>query len=119
MENESHIRSMKAAIWGFFLIALGAVLLLERFGILEAPIAGHLWPAVFLVIGITHLIERRPGSAAMFLLLGAWFFACTFEWRGLSYHNSWPLVLVAVGAGMVIRALSGEDPRRRRGGETS
>jgi hypothetical protein len=37
---------------------------------------------------------------------------------GLGWHNSWPLLLVAVGIGMVVKALTGEDGRRwppRRG----
>jgi hypothetical protein len=38
--------------------------------------------------------------------------ACEFGWYGLDYHNSWPLVLVAVGAGIVVRALGGEPKRR-------
>ena len=104
--------SGRSLVWGVFLMALGAAFLLDRLDVVNMPNLGSLWPLVFPVIGIGHLAEGRPGQALTFLLLGVWFFACEFEWYGLDYHNSWPLVLVAVGAGIVVRALVGESRRR-------
>jgi len=102
----------KALVWGFFLIVLGSAFLLDRMGVVDMPELGRLWPAVFAVIAVSHFAEGRLGGAITFLMLCAWFFACEFEWYGLDYHNSWPLVLVAVGAGIVVRALGGEPKRR-------
>ena len=95
MEGEGGIRSTKSIIWGLFFIALGGAFLLERFGVVEVPTVGRLWPLVFVVIGLTHFVERRPGSALTFILMGAWFMACNEGWFGLDYRNSWPLLLVA------------------------
>ena len=128
MERESELQTAKVAgegvtvprksmLWGLFLIAIGLVFLLERFGVLEVPALGRLWPIVFIVIGISRAFERRYGGALMFTLMGAWFLACTFDWMGLTFRNSWGLVLVAVGGGMVVRSLTGEDERGRRGKE--
>jgi hypothetical protein len=50
----------------------------------------------------------------MSLLLAAWFFAVTFDWGGLTYANSWPLALVAIGVGVVIGAITGEDRRGQK-----
>jgi len=113
MNQDEGIRNTKALVWGFFLIALGMAFLLDRFGTWDFPGLGQLWPLVFVVIGVNQLIERRPGSALTMTLLGAWFLACEFDWQGLTYRNSWSLVLVAVGAGIVLRSLTGEDRRRR------
>jgi len=119
MERDERTRKGKSLVWGIFLIALGSAFLLDRLGAVDMPSLGSLWPAVFGVIGIAHIAEGRLGSALTFLLLGVWFFACEFEWYGLDYHNSWPLVLVAVGAGIVVRALGGERRSRvREGGES-
>src|SRR5262245_53972799 len=106
--------SLSSIVWGLFLIALGGAFLLQRFGMLDLPSLGRIWPLVFLPIGITHLFDRRPGSGIMFLLMGGWFIAVEYEWMGFTYRNSWPLLLVVFGTGMVIEALSGEDRRRRR-----
>ncbi|HEY2953673.1 MAG TPA: DUF5668 domain-containing protein [Candidatus Eisenbacteria bacterium] len=113
------MRPARMLVWGFFLIALGGAFLLERLGWFEMPNLGRMWPVVFAVIATINIAEGRLGSALTFLMLCAWFFACEFGWYGLDYHNSWPLVLVAVGAGIVVRALRGE-PRWgvREGGES-
>ena len=112
-------RARKSLVWGVFLMLLGGAFLLDRAGVVELPNAGRLWPLVFGVIAINHLIEGKLGGAVTFILLGIWFFACEFHWYGFDYHNSWPLVLVAVGAGIVVRALRGEPRRRLWGGGES
>ena len=113
MRHENGTGSRKTLVWGLFLIALGGVFLLGRLGLVEVRWVGELWPAVFFAIAANHFMDRRPGSGVMFTLMGVWFFACTFGWLGLTYRNSWGLLLVAVGLGIVIRAISGEEPRRR------
>ena len=108
MKMDDGTRRVRRLIWGLFLIALGGAFLLERFGVFVMPPVSQLWPAVFFVIAIADLASRRYGQAVMFTVLGAWFFACEFEWKGLTYGNSWGLALVAVGASLVVGALSGD-----------
>ena len=106
----------RSLIWGIFLVALGAGFLLDQMGVVHMPRLWDLWPVVFLVIGTAHIAEGRLGSALTFLLIGAWCFACEFGWYGMDFHNSWPVILVAVGAGIVVRALGGERRRVPEGG---
>jgi hypothetical protein len=100
-------------VWGVFLIVLGAGFLLDQLHLFDMPSIGELWPAIFFVIALLNAGEGRLGSALTFVVLGFWFFACEFRWYGFRYGNSWPLVLIAVGAGIVVRALGGERPRGR------
>jgi hypothetical protein len=113
-ECETKTRRAPAVFWGLFLVALGVAFLLERAGVLPFGDVWQLWPVVFWVIAVNNAWERRWGSALMFLLLGAAFLAANYNWWGLTYSTSWPLILVAVGVGMVVRSLTGEQPRRRR-----
>ena len=117
MAQDEGIRSMKKVVWGIFLIALGGLFLIERFQPWGFAGLGEWWPLILIVIGITRLMERRVGSALTMILLGAWFLAVTSGWLGLTYGNSWSLVLVAVGVGIVVRALTGEERRRCRAPE--
>ena len=119
VERELRRRATKSLVWGIFLVALGSAFLLDRLHVVDLPSLGSLWPAVFFVIATGHVAEGRLGSALTFTLLGAWFFACEFGWYGLDYGNSWPLVLIAVGAGIVVRALRSEPRRREREGGPS
>jgi membrane-associated HD superfamily phosphohydrolase len=106
-------RPMRRLVWGLFLIAIGSLFLLDHMGMLRVPNVGTLWPAIFIAIALIHVLEGRFGSALTFLILGFWFFACEFGWYGFNYGNSWPLVMIAVGAGIVVRALGGEPGRGR------
>ena len=112
MERDDAARSTRALIWGLFLIALGGAFLLEQFGMVTMPVAGLVGPAALMVVALTHFLARRPGSGVMFTLIAAWLVAVNLGWTGMTYRNSWGLLLVAVGAGIVVRALSGEEPRR-------
>jgi hypothetical protein len=103
-------REMRKVVWGLFLIGIGALFLLERFGAIAA--IGEWWPLFFVVFGITHLVEGRFGGALNMFLLGGWFLAVTHGWYGLTWTNSWPLALVAVGLGIVVKAVTGEDDGR-------
>ncbi len=119
MELETNSHRNRRILWGVSLIALGGLFLVARAGWVDVLELSHWWPAVLVVIGVSRLLDRRPGVGAMLMLMGLAFFAAELRWLGLSYRNFWPLLLVAVGVGIVIRALSGEDARcatRRVGG---
>jgi hypothetical protein len=114
MERYEGVRGVKRAIWGVFLIGLGVLFLLERTGTWGFHGLEAWWPLILIVVGITRAVEGRFGAAVGWVLLGAWFLAVTSHWHGLTYLNSWPLILIAVGVSIVLKALTGEDRRRRR-----
>jgi len=99
----------KRILWGLFLMGLGAVLLLMQLGVVRIPGLWRFWPVVFGVTAVGQLTERKPGAAATSVLVGVAFFAAQFGWLGLSYRSFWPLLVIAVGVGMAMAAISGED----------
>ncbi|HET7224540.1 MAG TPA: DUF5668 domain-containing protein [Candidatus Eisenbacteria bacterium] len=111
------MRGIKSPAWGVFIILLGVLLLLERFGVFHYP-EGTFWPLLLAMLGVSALIERRIGSSVLFLLLAGVFLAFTLHWHGLSYARGWPLLMVAVGVAIVVSALTREGMGRhnlRRG----
>ncbi len=120
MEANERIEAVKRSlnksrlVWGLALVALGVLLLLDRFGPWQLPGIGQLWPVALFVFALGRLLDGRPGGALTLAALGAWFLAVEFHWYGMHWGNSWPLALVAVGLGIVVRALTGEDRRRLR-----
>jgi hypothetical protein len=129
MPRDERSRATKRLIWGIFLIGVGSVFLLDHLGIVEIPSLSNLWPAVFFLFAVGRIVEGQFGSALTNLLIGVWLFACVFGWHGLRYGNSWPIVLIAIGAGIVVRAVDREPPiwarsqwgsrRREREGDES
>jgi hypothetical protein len=98
-------RSWGRGVTGGVLIALGVAFLLMNFGLWHYGSVNRLWPLVFFVIALGQLASptpRRVGSAAFFVVLGFWFFGCLNNWYGMSYMNSWPLLLVGSGLDMLL-----------------
>ena len=93
--------------WGLLLIAAGTFLLLGRLGI--ADFSGTLrkfWPLIVVIIGLSKLFHRRSAWAGLWMIaLGAWLQAVTLHVHGFTYQSSWPLLLVVLGAGIILRTI--------------
>ncbi len=112
METEIRTPSTKSVLWGLFLMLLGTAFLIDRLHILHLPPFETLWPVIFFVIAAGRFIDGRVGAGVSGVLIGTWLLACTTHWNDMTFSSSWPLALIAVGTGIVIRALTGEDRRR-------
>jgi len=105
-------RDWRRLIWGVVLMLYGGLFLADRSGSLP-PWAQEFrwWPLIVITIGLSKLILPRSaneiGSCVTTTLLGLWFLFAANEWFGFTFQNSWPLALVAAGAGMVARSLAG------------
>jgi hypothetical protein len=97
--------------WGFALIIVGAFLLVERFGGLPDWLGDYAWWGGLVVLfGLVTLGTARRaesvGTGVTLTLLGAWFLVVTNHVLGFRWYNSWPLALVAAGAGTVAHAIA-------------
>lgn len=111
--------------WGFALIIVGAFLLIERFGGMPYWFGDYAWwGGLVVLLGLVALgTARRAGSVGTgvtLTLLGVWVLLVTNHVLGFGWYNSWPLALVAAGAGTVAHAIAAhwlpdtKRPRRRR-----
>ena len=110
MNGSQHRRVTGDLTWGLLLIAVGVVALLAQLGQLPADAWRRGWPLLLVVMALGQLVTgydspRRVGSAVTMALVGGWFLVVQAGWHGLRLSNSWPLALVAVGAGTMVRAL--------------
>lgn len=118
-------RDVKRVVWGVVLILAGVFLLLERFVELPGWLGNYQWwggivVALGLITIATASRAESVGSGVTLSLLGLWFVIVTNHVFGFSWYNSWPLALVAAGAGTVAHAIAANwlpdtrRPRRRR-----
>jgi hypothetical protein len=96
---------------GILLMSVGVIMLLHFYGALPFWMeGGEWWPLVIIAFGVWRLAmmccARHLGSGVAWTLIGAWCLAVTAHWHGLTWHNSWPLLLVASGIGIVIRSIA-------------
>jgi LiaF transmembrane domain len=100
--------------WGLFLIAAGAILLLQRLGVADMSwTMRHFWPLIIIVIGVSKLFHRGTIWASLWMMaIGVWLQMVTLHIYGFTYRSSWPLLLIILGGGMVLRTIA-ESARRR------
>ena len=103
--------------WGLLFIAAGTILLLHRLGIADFSwTMRRFWPLIIIVIGASKLFHRGTIWAGLWLMsIGAWLQMVTLHIYDFTYASSWPLLLVILGGGMIVRTIA--DSVRRRNAE--
>jgi hypothetical protein len=104
-------RNWRRLGWGAVLIVVGLAILAERFKLLPPlPLDKSWWGVLIMLLGGLALVRPRRavdvGNGVSFLFFGAWFVLATIGAYGLTWKTSWPLALVAVGAGTVAHAIA-------------
>jgi hypothetical protein len=118
MNGKRHIDGDQI-FWGLFLIAAGTVLLLGRLGIADFSwMLRKFWPLFIVIIGMSKLFHRKSVWSGLWMIaVGAWLQAVTLHFHDFTYESSWPLLLIILGAGVVVRTIV-ESARRRDAGES-
>lgn len=93
---------------GSILVTLGIMFLVDRMGLFQVYEIWTYWPVVFIVIGFSQFMGPggpwRFGRGLANILLGLAFLAIFQNWSGLTWRTGWPLLLIAIGVGMVARS---------------
>lgn len=109
-------------IIGLLLLAAGAALLLDNFGLLDAWYVIRLWPAGLILIGLTMLFQARRGAGRLaggfWILVGAWLLLGNLRVLRLDLWDLWPVPLVLVGAHLIWQAVQGSTVPRDREADT-
>lgn len=114
--HASH-RQRRQVIWGLTLIAFGIAYLLQRDDDTAVARLWLYWPWVLVAFGVNNMLPptdgRRFVDGLSQVLFGAWFWITVEGWWGLTFSNSWPLLIVVGGLGMVLQPLANRYfPRR-------
>lgn len=115
---------MAPLVGGLLLLALGIVFLAEELGLADLGWAfERLWPLLIVALGVSKLLDPGKRRGGIWITaLGLWLLVGTLELWNLDIGDSWPLLLVFAGFGIVLDALLGKpgaepttSPRTRRG----
>lgn len=106
----SGIRGHRHLATGLALILIGVLFLLDNLRIVDLRLAWDAWPLSIVLFGVVRLIDSRDRSTGLWLVaIGLWLFVNEYELWGLSYGDSWPLLVVVVGISMVFKAMRGSQ----------
>jgi hypothetical protein len=100
-------RGVGSAIVGIGVLAVGAVLLLDNFGLVEGEDLFQYWPVLLVLIGVSHLVRPR-GSRCLFsgliwIAIGAVILLSNLGYIGFEIWDLWPVALVIAGANLILR----------------
>lgn len=102
----------EGAVFGILIMALGVALLLDRVGVVSLFGYSTIWPFLVIAFGLVKLSHRRNDGrreGGWWVLFGVWILLN--EMRILRFRDSWPLMLVAIGIGMVWKEAVRRRPR--------
>jgi len=92
---------------GTLFIFIGTVLLLQKLDIIYLEeLLGirsiwSAWPIVFVLIGIGKIVNsptlKQVGEGIWWIFLGSWLYVSINHVYGLSFSETWPAMIIAVG----------------------
>jgi hypothetical protein len=100
--------------WGLLLLAAGTILLLSRLHVIDISwTTRRFWPLIVIIVGLSHLFHRKTIWSGLWIIgVGVWLQMVTLHIYGFTYQSSWPLLLVILGGGMIVRTIAGAIQRR-------
>ena len=106
-------RGFGTAILGIGVLAVGAILLLDNFGLVEGENLFAYWPVLLILVGISHFVRpegsRRYLAGSIFIAVGAIILLSNLGMISFGIWDLWPVILVIVGLSLILK------PFRRKG----
>lgn len=114
--------NLNRLIWGFFLIALGAMLLAVNLGMVVPRSVLNYWPFLLIATGGAKLLFANDGkdSGGGFWLVLAGLYGWISIWNlwGLNWATAWPIFVIAGGISVLMKpAFSRRGRRSESSGE--
>ena len=98
-------------ILGLVLLVVGASMLLDNLGVMNAYYVIRLWPAALILVGLTCLFQsqRAAGRVACFfwIFIGTWLLLGNLHVLRLHFWDLWPLPFIMAGLYLMWQSLGG------------
>jgi hypothetical protein len=117
-------RNTGQIVIGLIVLAMGAVLLVDRYLVPNVSLMRSWWPMILIVMGAARLATpptspenrcSRRRSGVWLIMIGLWALVSDSHLFGFSFATSWPLLVIGAGVIIVWRALeTGSRPPIRR-----
>jgi hypothetical protein len=93
---------------GLLLMGIGTLFLFDRLHIADfGDLFRMYWPMIIILFGVSYLFRREClWTGLWFMAIGVWFQVVRLHLFGLTWRNSWPLLLIVMGGGIMLRAMT-------------
>jgi hypothetical protein len=111
MTYVSEGRRISRLIAGGLLLLVGALFVLQNLGVVRAGQLGDYWPLFLVWVGLARMLgparARHFASGLVLFLLGVFFQLDRLDVIWVPMHRFWPLLLIAIGFGLIADSLIG------------
>jgi len=99
----------KQLLWGLILIGFGVAVLLAQFDLFEVGALWHYAPLFIVAMGMNKMIgyptAKHFTDGLWEVLIGVWLFAVFENLFGLTFRNSWPIMIIVSGFTLMLTPL--------------
>ena len=113
MGNWQHNRGYHRSrhwISGLGLIGIGSLFLLDRCAYIDSGSWIQYWPFIIAIVGLGRIVDARSVAQAtkggFLVFLAFWLYANLEHLWGLSFQNSWPMILIALGLRHIVAGMA-------------
>jgi predicted membrane protein len=108
--SRRHYHSGASGIFfGAIVVAVGCLLLLDNLGIVRFHDIWQYWPVLMVAWGVSRIVDSRTPSGwiwgGIVALIGAFLLLDTLDIIVFNFAVVWPLLLIAFGVSVLIRAI--------------
>jgi hypothetical protein len=108
---ESKRQARQRILWGLILIGFGCLFLLERMDIVAISGLWHFWPLFIVLSGAVEVLSatrvKHVTRGLNQMVIGGWLFVCIENVWGLTFGNSWPILVICFGVAITTEGLLG------------
>ena len=121
MRRRHHNPRRKQLVAGLILITIGVMFFLDQMNVARfGHVVRDFWPLFILIPGIIKLLDSEDRSGAVWMIgIGSWLFVANLGLWGLNWGNSWPLILIAFGACIMVEGFFPNARKSNRDDEES
>jgi hypothetical protein len=105
-------------VMGGIFILVGCLLLLQQLDVFYVGSVWHFWPFIIVAVGVTKIVNAahpmETGAGIWLIFLGLWLFVSIQHVYGLSFQDTWPAMIIALGCSMIWKSYFGKSYRRIR-----
>ncbi|WP_028534145.1 hypothetical protein [Paludibacterium yongneupense] len=118
--DRRRLHQRKHLLAGSALIVIGTALALAGQGLIPFATAWDLIPALIALSGILRIVTARhyypAAKGVLHLAFAAWLYLCLGQRWGWNFHDSWPTVLILLGASALLKGLGKRNKTIRQEG---
>jgi len=112
MNQPTSARMTARIIFGAAILLAGLALLLNNLYIIDVGSVWDYWPLIIVALGLNRIVQAENSwevrRGVWLTFIGLWLFISIGHVFGLTFRESWPILLIGIGIGMVWKALTPE-----------